>query len=44
MLFITVTLTPTDDNALPIILPSHCAKHGVCQTNRVKGDSSKTLN
>lgn len=31
MLFITVTLTPTDDNALPIILPTRCAKHGVCQ-------------
>lgn len=44
MLFITVALTPTDNNALPVILPTRCAMHVVCQSSRVKGDSSKTLN
>lgn len=44
MLFITVGLTPTDNNALPVILPTRCAMHVVCQSSQVKGDSSKTLN
>lgn len=44
MLFITVTLTLTDDNALPIIFPHAVQSMGFVKTWQVKGDNSKTLN